>query len=72
MKYLENLQKKDSTNIQVPIATNKNEENYNMLEQQQTKPKEENYNMLKQQSNQNEEIEIFAVKFNFYSFFFLP
>ena len=56
MKYVENnLEKNDSTNIQFPIASNRNEENYNVLEQQ-TNQKEENYNVLEQQQkNQNEE-----------------
>ena len=54
MKYLENLEKNDSKNIQLPIATNRNEENYNGLEQQQSIQNEENYNVLEQQPKQNE------------------
>ena len=33
MKYLENIQKNDSTNIQRPIATNQNEEYHDIGQQ---------------------------------------
>ena len=54
MNWLENYENNNSTNSQVPIATNQNQKNYDIL-QQQTNQNQKNYDILQHQTNQNEE-----------------